>query len=82
MASHDQFIAAFGLPFVLLSDPQAKVMQAYGAWGEKTLYGKRVLGTVRSTVVIGPDGTVLRHWPKIQDAETHPQEVVDYLKGR
>jgi peroxiredoxin Q/BCP len=80
LASHDRFIAKFGLPFVLLSDPDAEVMRAYGAFGEKTMYGKKVLGTIRSTVVIGPDGTVLQHWPAVRKAETHPQEVLDFLR--
>jgi peroxiredoxin Q/BCP len=81
LASHDRFIAKFDLPFVLLSDPDAEVMQAYGAFGEKTMYGKKVLGTVRSTVVIGPDGIVLKHWPAVRKAETHPREVLGYLQA-
>ena len=80
LASHDKFITKFGLPFVLLSDPDTEVMQAYGAFGEKTMYGKKVMGTIRSTVVIGPDGTVLRHWPKVKKAESHPQEVLAFLQ--
>jgi peroxiredoxin Q/BCP len=82
LASHDKFIAKFELPFLLLSDPQAKVMQAYGAFGEKTMYGKKVMGTIRSTVVIGPDGKVRKHWPQVKKAETHPNEVVEFLKSR
>jgi peroxiredoxin Q/BCP len=46
------------LTFPLLSDPDHAVMQRWGAWGEKSLYGKRVVGVIRSTVVVGPDGTV------------------------
>lgn len=82
LKSHDKFIAKFDLPFVLLSDPDTEVMQSYGAFGEKTMYGKKVMGTIRSTVVIGPDGTVLKHWPKVRKAETHPQEVIDFLQGQ
>ncbi len=82
LASHDQFIADFKLPFILLSDPDTKVMQAYGAWGEKLMYGKPVTGTIRSTVVIGPDGKVLKHWAKVKDAETHPAEVLVFLATR
>lgn len=82
LASHDRFIAKFGLPFVLLSDPDAEVMQAYGAFGEKTMYGKKTLGTIRSTVVVGPDGTVLRHWHAVKKAENHPEEVLEYLQAR
>jgi len=81
LASHDKFIGKFGLPFTLLSDPDATMMQAYGAFGEKTMYGKKVQGTVRSTVIVGPDGTVVKHWPAVKKAETHPQEVVEFLKA-
>jgi peroxiredoxin Q/BCP len=80
LKSHDKFIGDFGLPFVLLSDPEAQVMSLYGAYGEKTMYGKKTTGSIRSTVVIGPDGTVRKHWPKVAKAETHPQEVIDYLR--
>jgi len=81
LASHDRFIEKFGLPFVLLSDPDTLMMQAYGAFGEKNMYGKTVMGTIRSTVVIGPDGLILKHWPRVKKAETHPQEVLAYLRG-
>lgn len=80
MKSHDKFIRDFGLPFVLLSDPDAEMMAAYGAYGEKMMYGKKTMGTIRSTVIIGPDGTVLRHWQAVKKAETHPAEVLDYLR--
>ncbi|MEZ4598538.1 MAG: peroxiredoxin [Syntrophotaleaceae bacterium] len=82
LSSHDKFIGRFGLPFVLLSDPDASVMQAYGAYGEKNLYGKKVMGVIRSTVVIGPDGTVFKHWPAVKKAELHPREVLEFLQGR
>jgi thioredoxin-dependent peroxiredoxin len=81
LASHDKFINNFGLPFVLLSDPDATMMQAYGAFGEKVQYGKKSMGTIRSTVVFGPDGKIIKHWPKVAKAETHPQQVMDYLNG-
>lgn len=80
-ASHDKFISKFGLPFVLLSDPEGSVMTSYGAFGEKTMYGKKVMGTIRSTAVIGPEGKVLRHWPQVKKADAHPREVLDFLKG-
>jgi len=80
LTSHDKFVTQFDLPFVLLSDPSAQVMQSYGAFGEKSQYGKKVLGTIRSTVVIGPTGKVLKHWPRVKKAETHPQEVLTFLK--
>jgi len=81
VSSHQGFIDKFKLPFVLLSDPDTKVMKAYGAWGEKMMYGKPVTGTIRSTVVIGPDGKVQRHWATVKKAEQHPAEVLDFLEG-
>jgi peroxiredoxin Q/BCP len=78
--SHDKFIRQFGLPFTLLSDPDATMMGAYGAYGEKVQYGKKTVGTIRSTVVIGPDGKVVKHWPKVAKADVHPREVLDFLQ--
>jgi peroxiredoxin Q/BCP len=82
IASHGRFIRDLGLPFALLSDPDAAVMKAYGAWGEKTMYGKKVTGVIRSTVVIGPDGKVLEHWLPVRKAADHPAEVLAYLKDQ
>ncbi|HEY6873349.1 MAG TPA: peroxiredoxin [Geobacteraceae bacterium] len=79
LRSHDKFIEDFGLPFVLLSDPDTAMMQAYGAYGEKVQYGKKGMGVIRSTVVVGPDGKVIRHWPKVAKAEAHPAEVLAFL---
>jgi peroxiredoxin Q/BCP len=81
LASHDKFIGKFGLPFTLLSDSDTTMMQAYGAFGEKMMYGKTTQGTIRSTVIVGPDGTVVKHWPAVKKAETHPQEVVEFIKA-
>jgi thioredoxin-dependent peroxiredoxin len=81
MASHHSFIEQFKLPFVLLSDPDAEVMKRYGAFGEKMLYGKVSMGVIRSTVVIGSDGRVIKHWRKVPKAEVHPQKVLEWLKG-
>jgi peroxiredoxin Q/BCP len=58
------------------------MMTAYGAYGEKMMYGKKTVGAIRSTVVIGPDGNVVKHWPKVAKAETHPDEVLGYLQGK
>jgi peroxiredoxin Q/BCP len=82
LKSHDKFIRDFGLSFVLLSDPDLTMMQAYGAYGEKLMYGKPVQGVIRSTVVVGPDGVVQKHWGKVAKAETHPAEVLKFLQTR
>ncbi len=80
-ASHEKFRAQYGLPFTLLSDPDKKTMRAYGAWGEKTMYGKTTEGVIRSTVWIGPDGVVKKHWRKVAKAEEHPAQVLEALRG-
>ncbi len=79
--SHEKFRTKYRLPFRLLSDPDRKVMTKYGAFGEKLMYGKKVTGVIRSTVWIGPDGRVKKHWPKVAKAEAHPQQVLDALRG-
>lgn len=80
-ASHQRFAAKYRLPFTLLSDPDHKVMREYGAYGEKTLYGKKTVGVIRSTVWIGPDGRVRRHWARVPDAAEHPDKVLEALSG-
>ncbi len=81
LASHDEFISKFDLPFILLSDPEISMMQAYGAWGEKKLYGRISIGCIRSTMIIDSEGQVIKHWPKVKNAADHPAEVLAYLKG-
>lgn len=80
LESHDSFIEKFKLPFVLLSDPNAGVMEKYGAWGEKNMYGKKTMGTIRSTTIIGPDGKVAKHWKRVAKAETHPEQVLKWFE--
>jgi peroxiredoxin Q/BCP len=79
--SHDKFAEKYQLPYVLLSDPKAEVMKKYGAFGKKMMYGKEVQGTIRSTVVIGPKGDVIKHWPAVKKAEEHPKEVLAFLQS-
>ena len=55
-------------------------MKAYGAYGEKVTYGKASVGVIRSTVVVGPDGIILRHWTKVAKAEDHPDDVWAFLQ--
>jgi peroxiredoxin Q/BCP len=79
--AHQKFAAKYSLPFPLLSDPDKTVMEKYGAWGEKTMYGKKVIGVIRSTVWVGKDGKVRRHWKRVAKAEAHPEEVLAALRG-
>ena len=79
-ASHAKFAAKYELPFPLLSDPDKKVMEKYGAFGEKMMYGKKTKGVIRSTVWIGPDGKVRKHWKRVAKAADHPAKVLDALR--
>lgn len=78
--SHQKFRDKYRLPFPLLSDPDRKVMTKYGAYGEKMLYGKKTTGVIRSTVWIGPDGKVRKHWARVAKAEAHPEQVLAALR--
>ena len=78
--SHARFAEKYRLPFQLLSDPDHGVMEAYQAYGEKTMYGRKVTGVIRSTVWIGPDGKVRRHWARVSDAGAHPAQVLAALR--
>ena len=77
--SHNKFAAKYKLSFTLLSDPKAEVMKCYRAFGKKMMYGKEVQGTIRSTVLIGPKGDVIKHWTTVKKAEDHPREVAAFL---
>jgi peroxiredoxin Q/BCP len=76
--SHDRFAAKYGLPFALLADTDHKVAETYGAWTEKSLYGKKYMGIQRSTYLIGPDGKIKQVWPKVKPDE-HLDDVVREL---
>lgn len=77
--SHQKFIAKYDLPHTLLSDENRKVMEKYGAYGEKMMYGKKTMGVIRSTVLVGPDGKVVKHWKRVAKAADHPQKVLDAM---
>jgi thioredoxin-dependent peroxiredoxin len=78
--SHAKFAGKYRLPFPLLCDPDKKVMTRYGAFGEKVLYGKKTQGVIRSTVWIGPDGKVKKHWKRVAKAADHPARVLEALR--
>jgi thioredoxin-dependent peroxiredoxin len=79
IASHCKFRDKYSLNFPLLTDPEGKVLEAYGAWGEKVLYGKKSKGIIRSTVLIGKDGKVVKHWPKVT-VKGHVDDVLAAVK--
>jgi peroxiredoxin Q/BCP len=67
--SHEKFIKKHGLPFPLLSDPDKQIVQSYGVWVEKSMYGKKYFGTERTTFVIGPDLRIANILKKVKPAE-------------
>ncbi len=79
-ASHRKFIDKYQLPFTLLSDPDKQMMEAWGAWGEKNMYGKKTVGVIRSTVLVGADGNVLKHWRRVSKAADHPARVLEVIQ--
>ena len=80
-AAHRKFSDKHSLPFTLLCDPEHEVMARYGAWGEKTMYGKKTVGVIRSTVIVAPDGTVAKRWKRVSRAADHPAKVLEVLEG-
>lgn len=78
-ATHEKFRERYSLPFYLLSDIEHKVGEAYGAWGEKKLYGKTYIGMIRSTFIIDEQGKIIKVFPKVK-LDQHVEEVVNELK--
>ena len=77
--AHQGFITKYDLPFTLLSDTDKKVQMAFGVWQEKNMYGKKVMGTVRTTFIIGPDQKIAFVFNKV-DCENHAHEVLEKLE--
>lgn len=77
-ASHVRFREKYSLPYTLLADPAHEAADAYGAWGEKTSYGKTSMGIKRSTFVIAPDGSVAKAMYGVKP-EGHPEQVLEAL---
>lgn len=80
VASHQKFAAKYELPFILLSDPELQVIQAYDVWKEKKMYGKVSMGVVRSTYIIDEQGMIEKVMPKVKP-DTNAADVLAYLDG-
>ena len=76
--SHAKFAEKNSLPFILLSDPELKVINEYGVWQEKKMYGKVSMGVVRTTFIIGEDGSIKKIMPKVKP-DTNAADVLKYL---
>lgn len=77
--SHIKFISKFKIPFQLLSDEKTTTLKKYGAWGEKSMYGKKFMGIKRTTVLINPEGKIIKIWNNVKVAD-HAKEVLNFLK--
>lgn len=77
--SHAKFANTYNLPFILLSDPELTAIQAYDVWHEKKSFGKVSMGVVRTTYLIGADGSIERVWPKAKP-DTNADEILEYLR--
>jgi peroxiredoxin Q/BCP len=74
-ASHQKFTEKYSLPFPLLSDPTHEMMEKYGAWGEKSLYGRKFMGVLRITYIIDEEGRIARAFGKVK-TDTHSKDVI------
>jgi peroxiredoxin Q/BCP len=76
----EKFAAKYNLTFPLASDPEAKVIEAYGAWQEKSMYGKKYMGIERSTVLVDARGRIAKIWPKVK-VEGHAADVLKAVQA-
>jgi thioredoxin-dependent peroxiredoxin len=77
--SHERFVAKYELPFPLIADPEHAILDAYGVWGEKNFYGKKLVGIKRTTFLIGPDRRIL-HIFKRPKTDAHAEEILKRLE--
>ncbi|TKC05657.1 thioredoxin-dependent thiol peroxidase [Pedobacter polaris] len=77
--SHQKFITKYDLPFTLLADTDRSIVEAYGVWGEKSMYGKKYMGTNRTTFIIDEDGNIIHVINKV-DSKNPTAQVLDLIK--
>ncbi len=77
--SHKKFISKYKIPFQLLSDEKIITLKKYGAWGEKSMYGKKFMGIKRTTALINPKGKIIKIWNNVK-VKDHAKEVLSCLK--
>jgi thioredoxin-dependent peroxiredoxin len=77
--SHHAFVQKYHLPFILLADTDKRLVETYGVWGEKRLYGKKYMGTNRVTYLIDEAGKIAAVFPKVKP-DTHPEEILAVLR--
>jgi peroxiredoxin Q/BCP len=79
--SHKSFVQKYDLPFTLLSDPEKRLVEAYGAWGEKSMYGRKYMGTNRVTYLIDEEGKISSVFPRVRP-DTHADEILAVLQEK
>jgi peroxiredoxin Q/BCP len=79
--SHQKFISKFQLPFDLLADTDKSIVESYGVWGEKSMYGKKYMGTTRKTFLIDEEGRIAKIFDKV-NVEQHADEVLEAFGGK
>jgi peroxiredoxin Q/BCP len=79
VSSHKKFATTHRLNFPLLADTEKTVVQAYGVWGEKSMYGKKYMGIMRDSFLIDPDGRIVKHYVKVKPGD-HVEDVLSDLK--
>ncbi len=77
--SHQNFISKYGLKFNLIADTDKEILQLYGAWGEKSMYGKKYMGVLRTTYVIDENGIIEEVYEKV-DTKNHTNQIIESLK--
>lgn len=80
VGSHDRFKAKHQLGVMLAADPERKAIEAYGVWGEKMMYGRKFMGLIRSTFLIGPDGRIVKAWRNVR-VKGHVPAVLEAAKA-
>ena len=80
LKSHDRFRAKYGLDFTLASDEETSMLEAYGVWAEKSMYGRQYMGVERTTVLIDRDGVIAQVWPKVK-VQGHAEEVLEAARA-
>ncbi len=76
--SHKKFVNKYNLPFALIADTDKSIVEAYGVWVEKSMYGKKYMGTARTTFIINPEGVIVKVIDKV-DTKNSSQQIIDLL---
>jgi peroxiredoxin Q/BCP len=79
-SSHEKFARRHNLPFHLLSDPEGSIIESFGAWKEKSMYGRTFMGIIRCTYIIDPAGIIKKVYPRVKP-DQHGREIIEYLKS-